>query len=165
VLGFFPGSTIGNFAPDEARRFLAGARTLLGAGARFLVGLDLVKPAPELVAAYDDPQGVTAAFNKNLLARMNRELDADFDLEAFVHRALWNPRDSRIEMHLESLCEQRARVAGRSFAFKAGETLHTENSYKFTLAGFAELAASEGWRVEAEWASAHPAFAVVLLRA
>ncbi|MDB5449768.1 MAG: hypothetical protein JWQ52_896 [Phenylobacterium sp.] len=165
VVGFFPGSTIGNFTPQEARSFLEGARRLLGEGAAFLVGIDLVKPEPELVAAYDDALGVTAAFNKNLLARMNRELDGDFDLEAFAHRARWNAAQSRVEMHLESRWAQSVKVAGRGFDFAAGETLHTENSYKFTVEGFARLAAEAGWRLEREWASAHPAFAVVLLRA
>src|SRR5205807_4379664 len=97
-----------------------------------------------LVAAYDDALGVTAAFNRNLLARMNRELDGDFDLEAFAHRARWNARESRIEMHLESLREQTVRAAGRRFRFAAGETLHTENSYKFTIEGFAQLAQAAG---------------------
>jgi dimethylhistidine N-methyltransferase len=165
VVGFFPGSTIGNFAPEEAHGFLLRARRLLGSGARFLVGLDLVKPQAELVAAYDDAQGVTAAFNKNLLARMNRELGGDFDLDAFAHRARWNAAESRIEMHLESLRDQVVQVAGRSFRFPAGETLHTENSYKFTAAGFTRLAEAAGWRAERWWASAHPAFAIALLRA
>ncbi|MDB5445835.1 MAG: hypothetical protein JWQ97_1152, partial [Phenylobacterium sp.] len=165
VFGFFPGSTIGNFAPEEARAFLQRARGLLGEGAQFLVGLDLVKPEPMLLAAYDDALGVTAAFNKNLLARINRELGADFDLEGFVHRARWNAGESRIEMHLESLREQTVRVAGRRFRFAAGETLHTENSYKFTIPGFAALAEAAGWRLKREWANAHPAFAVALLRA
>jgi dimethylhistidine N-methyltransferase len=165
VVGFFPGSTIGNFRPDEAEAFLVGARRLLGPGAAFLVGIDMVKPEATLVAAYDDRLGVTAAFNKNLLARMNRELGADFDLEAFDHKAVWNPDESRIEMHLVSLKDQEVHIAGRVFAFAAGETLHTENSYKFTLEGFGELAAKAGWRLERKWVSATPAFAIVLLRA
>jgi dimethylhistidine N-methyltransferase len=164
AVGFFPGSTIGNFSPGEAVDFLAGARRLLGEGAAFLVGIDLVKPADMLIAAYDDPLGVTAAFNKNLLLRMNRELGADFDLEAFSHRAVWNAQESRIEMHLESRRAQQATVAGRVIQFAAGETIHTENSYKFTLDGFAALATEAGWRLERKWASAHPAFAIVLLR-
>ncbi|WP_374468269.1 ergothioneine biosynthesis protein EgtB [Phenylobacterium sp.] len=165
VVGFFPGSTIGNFTPGEAQAFLAGARRLLGEGAAFVVGIDLVKDAGTLVAAYDDGLGVTAAFNRNLLARMNRELDADFDLDAFAHRAVWNADESRIEMHLESTKAQTVHVAGRAFAFSAGETLHTENSYKFTVDGFARLAERAGWRLEREWVSPAPAFAVVLLRA
>lgn len=163
VVGFFPGSTIGNFTPAEARAFLEGARRLLGPGAALLVGIDLVKDETTLVAAYDDARGVTAAFNKNLLARINRELGGDFDLEAFAHRAVWNAAESRIEMHLVSLKDQVVRVAGRTFRFTAGETLHTENSYKFTIQGFGRLASQAGWRLEGEWASAHPAFAAVLL--
>jgi dimethylhistidine N-methyltransferase len=165
VVGFFPGSTIGNFTAPEARAFLRGARTLLGDGAAFIVGIDLVKAAETLVAAYDDSLGVTAAFNLNLLARINRELGGDFAIEAFRHRAIWNAAESRIEMHLESLRDQTVQVAGRSFRFAAGETLHTENSCKFTLDGFAALAADAGWRVEQHWTSPAPAFAVVLLRA
>jgi len=163
VTGFFPGSTIGNFTPDQARAFLAGARKLLGEGARFLVGIDVVKAPEVLVAAYDDAKGVTAAFNKNLLTRINRELGADFDLNAFAHRAVWNAEQSRMEMHLESLQDQRVRVAGRTVRFAKGETLHTENSYKFTVPGFAELAKQAGWRLETSWVSEEPAFAVVSL--
>jgi len=163
VTGFFPGSTIGNFDPQEAQAFLRGARALLGAGARFLVGIDVVKAEATLVAAYDDALGVTAAFNKNLLARMNRELDGDFDLDGFAHRAVWNAAASRIEMHLVSLRDQRAQVAGRAFDFALGETIHTENSYKFTVDGFAALAEKAGWTLEASWLSEEPAFAVVSL--
>jgi dimethylhistidine N-methyltransferase len=165
VVGFFPGSTIGNFTPEQGRAFLESARHLLGAGSSFLVGIDLVKDTPTLVAAYDDPGGVTAAFNKNLLRRINRELAGDFDLDAFEHRAVWDDANSRIEMHLISLKPQVVRVAGREFRFEAGETLHTENSYKFTVEGFARLAAGAGWRLQREWVSAHPAFAIVLLAA
>jgi dimethylhistidine N-methyltransferase len=163
-VGFFPGSTIGNFTPDEAQALLARARTLLGEEAQFLVGIDLVKPEETLVAAYDDAQGVTAAFNLNLLARINRELGGTFDLGRFAHRAVWNAAESRIEMHLESLEDQTVTVSGRTFRFARGERLHTENSYKFTLGGFSELAGGAGWRVEKVWASNAPAFAVVLLR-
>jgi dimethylhistidine N-methyltransferase len=165
TVGFFPGSTIGNFTPDEAREFLRGAKQLLGEGSAFVVGIDLVKDEADLVAAYDDALGVTAAFNKNLLGRMNRELNGDFDLDGFRHRARWNPVESRMEMHLESLKAQRVKVAGGTFDFAAGETLHTENSYKFTVEGFARLAGEAGWKLEREWANAHPAFAIVLLRA
>jgi dimethylhistidine N-methyltransferase len=165
VSGFFPGSTIGNFTPQEARAFLTGARSLLGVGSRFLVGIDVVKAPETLVAAYDDAAGVTAAFNKNLLTRINRELGADFDLGGFVHRAVWNADESRMEMHLESLRDQDVHVAGRSFHFARGETLHTENSYKFTVEAFANLAREAGWTLETSWLSREPAFAVVSLMA
>ena len=165
IVGFFPGSTIGNFTPDEAHAFLVSARRLLGDGAAFLVGIDLVKAQATLVAAYDDALGVTAAFNKNLLARINRELGGDFDLNGFVHRAIWNEDESRIEMHLESLRDQQVSVAGQVFSFAAGETLHTENSCKFRVDSFAELAEKAGWSLERTWSSDEPAFAVVLLRA
>jgi dimethylhistidine N-methyltransferase len=164
TVGFFPGSTIGNFPPEEAAAFLTQAHRLLGEGAQLIIGVDLVKPEAELVAAYDDAQGVTAAFNKNLLVRLNRELGGDFDLDSFAHRARWNPTERRIEMHLESLKEQVVHVAGGSFRFAAGETLHTENSYKFTIEGFAGLASAAGWRLERRWVGAHPAFAVLLLQ-
>ncbi|WP_312166274.1 ergothioneine biosynthesis protein EgtB [Phenylobacterium sp.] len=164
-IGFFPGSTIGNFTPAEVERFLSGARRLLGEDAAFLVGIDLVKDEATLVAAYDDAQGVTAAFNLNLLTRINRELEGDFDLSGFQHRAVWNAAESRMEMHLVSVRDQVARAAGRSFRFAAGETIHTENSYKFTLEGFARLAAAAGWKLERRWESAAPSFAVVLLSA
>jgi dimethylhistidine N-methyltransferase len=165
VVGFFPGSTIGNFTPDEARSFLAGAKRLLGPEASFLVGIDLVKPTEVLVAAYDDALGVTAAFNKNLLARINRELGGDFDLDAFAHRAVWNDAESRIEMHLMSLRDQQATAAGRLFRFAEGETIHTENSYKFTVDGFTALAGEAGWQVQRVWSHSQPAFAVLLLGA
>jgi dimethylhistidine N-methyltransferase len=163
VVGFFPGSTIGNFTPAEARRFLAGAHALLGPRASFLIGVDLVKDLDVLRAAYNDAAGVTAAFNLNVLARMNRELGGDFRLDRFAHRALWNADLSRIEMHLESLEPQTARVAGRTFHFTKGETLHTENSHKFTVASFTALAASAGWRVKDCWTSCEQPFAAILL--
>ena len=165
VVGFFPGSTIGNFTPDEASALLARARNLLGDGASFLVGADLVKPIEILLAAYDDSQGVTAAFNKNLLVRINRELDGDFDLDAFDHRAVWNAVDSRIEMHLVSRRQQDVRVAGTLVRFDEGETIHTENSYKFTQPMFADIARRGGWRVETEWVSDAQPFATFLLKA
>jgi len=165
AFGFFPGSTLGNFMPPEAEAFLARARTLLGENGQFLVGVDLVKPEAELLAAYDDPEGVTAAFNKNLLVRINRELGGDFDLDGFAHRARWNAEESRIEMHLESLRDQVVKVAGRGFRFARGETLHTENSYKFTVDGLGRLAERAGWRPKRWWVNAHPAFALALLEA
>jgi dimethylhistidine N-methyltransferase len=163
--GFFPGSTIGNFPPDEAVGFLEMARRLLGQGAQFIVGVDLVKDEAVLVAAYDDAQGVTAHFNLNLLSRINRELSGDIDVAGFGHRALWNGPESRMEMHLVSRADQSFTVAGRRFSIRAGETIHSENSYKFTLDGFAALASRAGWRVGAQWVSPDPAFAVVLLQA
>ena len=164
--GFFPGSTIGNFRPDEAVAFLKTARQLLGRGAAFFIGLDVVKAPMIMVAAYDDEQGVTAAFNLNLLARINRELDGDFDIEAFEHRAVWNPEESRMEMHLVSKVDQTARAAGRAFHFAAGETIHTENSYKFTIDGFEALAVQAGWKLERSWVSPAPtSFAIVRLLA
>jgi dimethylhistidine N-methyltransferase len=164
LVGFFPGSTIGNFAPDEARLFLRSVRTLLGGDAALIVGVDLAKSAEVLHAAYDDAKGVTAAFNKNLLARANRELGANFDLDAFTHDARWNAEKSRVEMHLVSGKEQSVEVGGKTFHFEPGESLHTENSYKFTVDGFRSLAESSGWRVGGQWSSPAPEFAVFLLR-
>lgn len=161
--GFFPGSTIGNFGPAEARGFLAGARRALGPGARFLVGVDLRKDPAVLLPAYDDAQGVTAAFNLNLLRRLNREAGAGFDLGAFAHRAIWNEAEGRIEMHLVSLRRQSVRVAGREVAFEAGETIHTENSYKHTEAGFRALAAAAGWRPAQMWTDHERRFSLHLL--
>lgn len=162
-VGFFPGSTIGNFAPGEARAFLRSARRLLGAGSSFFVGADLKKDEATLVAAYDDAAGVTADFNLNLLARMNRELAADFDLGAFSHCAVWNDDQGRVEMHLVSRRAQSVRVAGQVFDFGEGEYLHTENAYKFTVEGFADLAAGAGWKLERSWISPAPGFAIVQL--
>ena len=164
-VGFFPGSTIGNFAPDEAVALLRNVRALLGEGAVFIVGVDLAKDGATLTAAYNDAQGVTAAFNLNLLARINRELAGDFDLGAFAHRAVWNRLEGRIEMHLESLKGQSVHVGGRRFDFVAGETIHTENSYKPSAQGFEALAARAGWRALRHWQSAAPEFAVFLLAA
>lgn len=167
-IGFFPGSTIGNFSTEEARLFLRSVKALLGGDAALIVGADLVKDEKTLLAAYDDAQGVTAAFNKNLLARANRELGADFDLDAFAHRAVWNAARSRIEMHLVSLKAQTVRLGSgpgaRRIAFGAGETIHTENSHKFTVEGFSELARSSGWRLARAWTSPDPGFAVFLLK-
>jgi dimethylhistidine N-methyltransferase len=163
--GFFPGSTIGNFAPDDAVHFLATARLHLGEDAQFIVGVDLVKDERVLVAAYDDAQGVTAHFNLNLLGRINRELGGDIDLAGFGHRAIWNAAESRMEMHLVSRADQAFSVGGRRFAIAAGETIHSENSYKFTLDGFTGLADRAGWRVGAQWVSPDPGFAVFLLQA
>jgi dimethylhistidine N-methyltransferase len=159
-VGFFPGSTIGNFTRGEAVAFLQSVRLLLGAGATLIVGADMVKDAATLVAAYDDAAGVTARFNKNMLVRINRELHGDFDVDAFDHAARWNGALERIEMHLVSRADQIVNAAGASFAFKAGESIHTENSHKFTAASFAAMALDAGWRVERQWTSTAPAFSI-----
>jgi dimethylhistidine N-methyltransferase len=162
--GFFPGSTIGNFTPPDAVAFLKTARRLLGEGAQFIVGADLVKEEAVLVAAYDDARGVTADFNLNLLKRINRELEGDIDLAGFAHRAVWNAAESRMEMHLVSKTAQTFHAAGRAFSMAAGETIHTENSYKYTQESFEAIAGQAGWRIGARWISPDPAFAVFLLQ-
>ena len=164
LVGFFPGSTIGNLDPAHARQFLARARPFLGGG-RFLVGVDLRKDPAILLPAYDDAQGTTAAFNRNLLHRLNREAGADFDPNAFTHRAVWNARESRIEMHLVSQERQLAHVAGHQIGFAAGETIHTENSRKYGVADFAALAASCGWDPARVWTDPEQLFALHLLTA
>lgn len=164
-VGFFPGSTIGNLTPDEAIEFLASARRLLGEGALFILGVDLVKDAATLVAAYDDAQGVTAAFNMNLLVRANRELGADFDLDGFEHRAVWNAVQSRMEMHLAATRPMTVTLNGQTFRFGAGETLHTESSRKFTQDSVQAMADAAGWRMGAFEAGPAPSVALALLRA
>jgi L-histidine Nalpha-methyltransferase len=144
-VGFFPGSTIGNFEPEEAAHFLRHIGAMLGRGSLLVVGFDLVKDEQTLYRAYNDAEGVTARFNLNLLARINRELGADFDLAAFKHEAFFNRARSRIEMHLVSTKRQSVRVDGASFDFRAGETIHTENSYKYTVESFQALARGAGW--------------------
>ncbi|TCT07758.1 L-histidine N(alpha)-methyltransferase [Aquabacter spiritensis] len=165
TVGFFPGSTIGNFTPSEARRFLVEARLTLGTGALLVLGVDLKKDVRRLEAAYDDAEGVTAAFNLNLLARINRELDGNFDLDRFAHAALFNEEESRIEMHLVSRADQIVRAADRTFRFAAGETIHTENSYKYASEDVAELARAAGWHTEQVWTDAQTLFGVFLLSA
>jgi L-histidine N-alpha-methyltransferase len=147
LLGFFPGSTIGNFTPEEAQAFLRQAGKTLGPGADLIVGVDLKKHGAMLHAAYNDSAGVTAAFNLNLLTRINRELGGHFDLKTFRHRALYVGAQSRIEMHLESLQPQTVRIAGDLFAFREGETIHTENSYKYSVEGFHDLVRRSGWHI------------------
>ncbi|HSU06646.1 MAG TPA: L-histidine N(alpha)-methyltransferase [Acetobacteraceae bacterium] len=162
-LGFFPGSTIGNLDPPAARQFLARTRITLRHGARMLVGVDLRKDPAILVPAYDDAAGVTASFNLNLLARLNRDVGADFDLNGFAHRAIWNDAESRIEMHLESRRAQSVQIDGQIVRFVRGETIHTENSYKYSIAGFAELAAAAAWRVCGVWTDPARLFSIHLL--
>ena len=157
---FFPGSTVGNFTPDEARRFFRQAAAVAGPGGSLLIGADQVKDVVVLERAYDDEDGVTAAFNLNLLRRLNRELDGDADLSAWAHEARWNGDASRIEMHLRSLTDQTLHVAGRAFSFRAGETIHTENSYKYTPDGLTALAAPAGFTRVDRWTDARGWFAV-----
>jgi L-histidine N-alpha-methyltransferase len=163
-VGFFPGSTIGNFEPHDAAEFLRQAGHILGNGATMIVGIDLIKDATVLNAAYDDAAGVTARFNLNVLTRMNRELGGNFDLSAFRHRAYYNAADRRIEMHLESLKAQAVTVAGHTFAFREGETIHTESSYKYTVDSFRALATSAGWRPAAVWTDERHYFSIHALK-
>jgi dimethylhistidine N-methyltransferase len=162
--GFFPGSTIGNFEPHEAQSFLRLAGRILGPGSVLAVGFDLVKPEAILNAAYNDAAGVTAQFNLNLLVRINRELGGDFDLAAFAHRASYNHELQRIEMHLVSQRRQTVRVCGERIAFARGETIHTENSYKYTPDSFAALARASGWSVVTAWTDPNGYFSVHALR-
>jgi L-histidine N-alpha-methyltransferase len=158
--GFFPGSTIGNFEPHEAAAFLRHAGRILGRGATFIVGVDLIKDTQVLQKAYNDPQGVTARFNLNLLARINRDLGAKFNLDCFEHHAFFNRERSRIEMHLASLKRQRIKVCGECIDFRAGETIHTENSYKYSLESFGALARGAGWTPAAVWTDPDNYFSV-----
>ena len=164
-VGFFPGSTIGNFEPHEACAFLKHAARILGGDALLIVGIDLVKDAKTLTAAYNDAAGVTAKFNLNLLARINRELGADFDLATFSHQAFYNRERQRIEMHLASRVRQQVGVCGRTIEFRAGETIHTENSYKYTSESFGALTRGCGWMPVAAWSDADEYFSVQALRA
>jgi len=148
---YFPGSTIGNLTMQEAQAFLAMSRAQVGAGGAMLIGVDLKKDANVLHAAYNDARGVTARFNLNLLARINRELGADFDLRRFRHYAFYNAPLSRVEMHLVSLARQRVRIGRHRFAFEAGETIHTENSCKYSVEEFRALAAEAGFRGAKLW--------------
>ena len=157
---YFPGSTIGNFTPVEAAAFLVNARRVAGPGGAMLVGVDLKKNATLLNAAYNDAAGVTAAFNLNLLARINRELGADFELSGFRHLAFFDAARGRIEMHLVSLKEQRVRIAGRVFSFRGGEAIHTENSCKYSVAEFHRLAAGAGFQAAACWTDPERLFSV-----
>ena len=161
--GFFPGSTIGNFEPHEAARFLRHAARILGHGAVFIVGVDLIKPADILYRAYNDAEGVTAKFNLNLLARINRELGGNIDLDAFEHHAFYNCERSRIEMHLASTKRQTVKVCKTPIEFRAGETIHTENSYKYSIESFRALAQGSGWLPLETWTDGQ--FSVHALRA
>ncbi len=160
---YFPGSTIGNFTRSQARVFLARASAQVGAAGGMLIGTDLKKDARVLEAAYDDREGVTAAFNMNLLARANREMGADFHLSRFHHRAFYDRRRGRIEMHLVSMVRQSVRVADEVFLFNAGESILTEYSYKYSVRGFTALARQAGLRVRRCWTDPARRFAVYYL--
>ena len=162
-IGFFPGSTIGNLMPEAAIALLRSAREVLGEGSLFILGVDLVKSPEVLVAAYDDAQGVTAAFNRNLLVRANRDLGMDFEPEAFDHVALWNPEHSRMEMHLKATRPMTVRLGKLAFRFNAGETVHTESSRKFDEASVKVLAQAAGWGLEAFEVGPDPAVGLALL--
>lgn len=162
-LVFFPGSTIGNFEPQEARLLLGLLKDAAGQHGKLIIGVDLVKDANILHQAYNDEQGVTANFNKNLLVRINRELDSHFDLDCFQHEARFNEDKSRIEMHLVSLRDQAVRICGDEIHFKKGETIFTESSYKYTIEGFARLAKQEGYVVEKTWQDERNWFSMHLL--
>jgi dimethylhistidine N-methyltransferase len=159
-VGFFPGSTLGNFEPHEACAFLRSAREILGKGAQMIIGVDLEKDERVLYDAYNDAAGVTARFNLNVLVRINRELGGNFDLSSFTHRAIYNRERHRIEMHLISKKPQSVRLLGTSFSFRAGESIHTESSYKYSLDRFTALARGSGWTPRASWTDKAGMFSV-----
>jgi dimethylhistidine N-methyltransferase len=159
-VGFFPGSTLGNFEPHEACAFLRSARDILGRNARMIIGVDLEKDERVLYQAYNDKAGVTARFNLNLLHRINRELGGNFDVSAFTHRAIYNRERHRVEMYLISRKTQTVRVLGRTFSFRADESIHTENSYKYSPERFAALARGSGWIPSDRWSDAADMFSV-----
>lgn len=164
-LGFFPGSTIGNFVPWSATDLLRHFRELLGTGALLLIGMDRVKSVERLIAAYDDPEGITARFDLNLLERINRELDGTIPLDAFRHEARWDDILSRIEMHLVATRGIEFTVAGHAFAFKAGDSIHTENSHKYGRRGARVLLLAGGWTPLAEWEDGDEDYSIVLAEA
>ena len=164
-LGFFPGSTIGNFVPRTATDLLRQFRALLGACSYLLIGMDRVKPVERLLAAYDDRGGVTAEFNLNLLVRINRELDGDVPVDAFRHEARWNDILSRIEMHLVASRDVEFTIAGQPFQVAQGASIHTENSHKYEQRGARVLLLAGGWTPLAEWTDAAHDFSIVLARA
>lgn len=161
-VGFFPGSTLGNLEPGDARALLRRVRGWPGVTA-FVLGIDLVKDPEVLVRAYDDAEGVTAAFNRNLLHRLNREAGADFDVDRFAHEARWNAQKARIEMHLVSRGAQEVQLGAHRIPFAAGESIHTENSHKHTREALAAMAADSGWRVAEFLTDADALFSVAVL--
>ena len=164
-LGFFPGSTIGNLVARTAVDLLRAMKETLGEGARLVIGMDRIKPVETLIAAYDDGAGVTAAFNLNLLHRINAELDGDIPVDAFRHRAIWNDEMSRIEMHLEALRDVAFSVAGTHFRFAKGATIHTENSHKYGHRDSRLMLRAAGWGVVREWTDEREWFSVILAEA
>ena len=164
-LGFFPGSTIGNFVPRTATDLLRHFRAVVGTGARLLIGMDRVKQVERLIAAYDDDEGVTAEFNLNLLRRINRELDGDIPLDSFRHQARWNDMMGRIEMHLVATRDVEFQIEGRRFSFTKGKSIHTENSHKYGERGARLLLLAGGWTPLAEWTDPQEDFAVILAEA
>lgn len=162
---FFPGSTIGNLTPREAAAFLRRVAKRVGPGGELLIGIDLKKDPGILEPAYDDSRGITAKFNLNLLRRANRELQADFDLDRFRHRAFYNAAEGRIEMHLESVAAQTVHVDGEAIRFAPGETIHTENSYKYEIGEFLTLAFEAGFAPVKTWTDPEGLFAILYLRA
>jgi dimethylhistidine N-methyltransferase len=162
-VAYYPGSTIGNFVPEDARRFLARIAHVCGQGGGLLIGVDLKKDPLMLHRAYNDALGITAAFNLNILTRLNRELGANFSLDQFRHYAFYNPVFDRVEMHLVSLSQQVVRVGDVSIRFDRGESIWTEGSYKYNLHEFAELANAAGWRVEQVWTDDRTLFSVQYL--
>ncbi|MCZ6846885.1 MAG: L-histidine N(alpha)-methyltransferase [Alphaproteobacteria bacterium] len=163
-IGFFSGSTIGNFLYAEAVDFLRTAATELGTDNGLLIGVDLKKDEAILHAAYNDAEGITAQFNLNILRHINRELDADFDLDGFSHDARWRPEEGRVEMHLVSKHSQTVLVGGQVFEFAEGESIHTEDSHKYTVEEFHALAAEAGWRAFRHWTDADDLFSIHYLR-
>ena len=164
-LGFFPGSTIGNLVARTAVDLLRAMKDTLGVGAYLLIGMDRIKDTDVLIRAYDDAAGVTAEFNLNLLHRMNAELGADIPVDAFRHRAIWNDRMSRIEMHLEAVRDISFTIDGAEFAFKEGETIHTENSHKYGMRDARLLLRAAGWGLIKEWSDPDDQFALILAEA
>jgi dimethylhistidine N-methyltransferase len=160
---YFPGSTIGNFGPMAARRLLRRIAEQCGPGGGLVIGADLKKDSAVLERAYDDDRGVTASFNRNLLIRINRELDADFQPDQYRHHALYNADRGRVEMHLISLEDQVVTLDDAEFSFSLGETIHTESSHKYDLEGFCKLARTAGFRVHTVWTDANEMFSVQYL--
>lgn len=163
-IGFFPGSTIGNFSHAEAVDFLRVVATELGTDNGLLIGVDLRKDAAILHAAYNDAAGITAKFNLNILRHINRELGADFNFDGFTHDARWRPEKGNIEMHLVSTCKQSVRIGSHVFEFAKGESIHSEDSHKYTIEEFHALAAEAGWRAYRHWTDADNLFSIHYLR-